>query len=85
MQHQEHWSLTLLTVDQIAVVTNDLEEKVWSSYRIWKKYSTFNCSKNTLISPVNIDSGRKAVEATLENEELTEELICYQEEPPRIH
>ena len=77
--------MALLTRDQIAVVTNDLEEKVWSSYRIWKKHSTFNCSRNTLINLVNISSGKKATEATLENEELAEELICSQEDRPGTH
>ena len=42
----------LLTRDQIAVSKNDLEEKVWSSYRIWKGHSTFNCSKNTIVNNI---------------------------------
>ena len=43
----------LLTRDQIAVVKNDLEERGWSSYCIWKEHPTFHCSKNTIINLVN--------------------------------
>ena len=60
----------VLTKDQIAVVKNDLEERSWSAYRIWKEHPTFNCSKNTIINLVKkiketgsgdrkIGSGRK--------------------------
>ena len=42
----------VLTHDQIAVVKNDLEEKGWSSYRIWKEHPSFQCSKNTIIKLV---------------------------------
>ena len=48
MQHQEHWNMGLLTQDKMIVVKNDLEEKGWSSYRIWKEHPTFNYSKNTI-------------------------------------
>ena len=75
--------MALLTRDQIAVVTNDLEEKLWSSHRIWK--NALITQKNTLINLVNIGSGKKATEATLENEELAEELICSQEDRPGTH
>ena len=52
----------LLTRYQIAVVKNDLEEKGWCSYRIWKEYSTFNYSKNLIVLVNKIketDSGER--------------------------
>ena len=95
MQQQEHSSMGLLTRDQIVVVKNDLEEKGWSSYHIWKGHPTFNCSKNTinLVNKIKKTgsgdrkkgSGGKIMTATSENEELVEELICSQEEHLGTH
>ena len=42
----------LLTRDRIAVVKNDLEEKGWTLYRIWKEHPSFKCSQNTIINLV---------------------------------
>ena len=44
--------MDLLARDQIAVVKNDLEEKGWPSYCIWKEDPTLNCCKLDLVNKI---------------------------------
>ena len=42
-----------LTNDQKAVIQNDLEEKGWSAYAIWKEHPSFNGLKTDVVNLVN--------------------------------
>ena len=75
-----------------AVIKNDLEEKGWTAYQIWKDHKAKGWhlrSVQRLVSRLKYTgtlarkegSGRPVTATTEENGDLVEQLICSQEEP----
>ena len=75
-----------------AVIKNDLEEKRWTAYKIWKDHKAkgwhlrsvqrlVNRLKSTGTLARKEGSGRPVTATTEENGDLVEQLVCSQEEP----
>ena len=85
-------NIGLFTRYQIAVIKNNLEKKRFviipylertSNVKLFKEHrNKINKIKETGSAEQKKGSGRKTT--TSENEELVEELICYQEEHPAL-
>ena len=78
------------------IIQNDYEEKWWSAYKLWKGHSSKNwtyTSVKTLLKRFKDSgtmnrkegSGRSRSVTTEENTDLTEELICSQEDAPHTN
>ena len=86
----------VLTNKQKAVIENDLNEKGWNAYKIWKEHPSFECSRmavHNLIKKIKETgsterrkgSGRPVTATTEENASIFEELVCSQEDEPGTH
>ena len=80
----------------MAVIENDFNEKDWNTYKIWKEYPSFECSRmavHNLIKKVKETgsterrngSGRPVTATAEENVSTFEELVCSQEDESGTH
>ena len=86
----------VLSLEDKDIIQNDLEEKEWTAYKIWKEHPTKKWSISSVQRLVNKiketgsierrpGSGRPITATTEENGDLVEQMICSQEEQPGTH
>ena len=86
----------VLSFEDKVIIKNDLEEKNWTAYKIWKEHPTKKWSISSVQRLVNKiketgsterrpGSGRPVTATTEENGDLVERMICSQEEQPGTH